>query len=146
MTNRDAPGERPRHARVTQRVTLRFDEFGWQGLESEARRDGLTLEELLGCAVAYFDAELPTTRAALCAPRFKPRSKARAQQMSREIRLELTRGGWEHLQSEAGRQGIPLERLLEHAPLLYLADVDSGRVVKRVLRRAEEEKGQVCES
>ena len=44
----------------------------------------------------------------------------------REIRLELTRGGWECLESEAARQGIPFERLLEHAALSYLADLDSA--------------------
>jgi hypothetical protein len=32
---------------------------------------------------------------------------------------------------------MPLERLLEHAPLLYLADVDSGRASGRKRDEAE---------
>lgn len=129
-----APGERPRHAGVTRRLTLSYGEFGWQSLESAAGRAGETLDELLGRAVAYFDAALHTTRPAVLAPTFKPDGHGRP----REIRLELTCGRLKRLAKEAGRQGIPIERLLEHAPLVYLADVDSGRVANRVLGRARE--------
>ncbi len=34
---------------------------------------------------------------------------------------------WEALQKQAGRWEISVERLLEHALLLYLADLDFGR-------------------
>ena len=53
--------------------------------------------------------------------------------MGREIRLDVTRACWEHLETEAARQGVALERQLEHAALLHLADIDSGRVARRVL-------------
>jgi hypothetical protein len=58
--------------------------------------------------------------------------------MPRQIRLEASGDYWEDLESQARRQGPPLERLLEHAALLYLADIDSGRLATRVLDRAEE--------
>ena len=48
-------------------ITLRLNEFGWDSLESEARRDGETLDDLLLRAAAYLDAELPTRRAAVLA-------------------------------------------------------------------------------
>ena len=126
-TNLDSREARPKDARVTERVILRYDEFGWRSLESEAARDGKGLEELLGRALAHLDTELRTTRGALLAPRFKPGGHG----TPREVRLELARAHLQRLEREAGRQGIPLERLLEHAPLLYLADVDSGRVPDR---------------
>ena len=133
MTEPNAPGNRL-DGRVRHRLTLRFDEFGWESLESEVRRDvGGTLDELLSRAAAYFDAERPTGRAATLAPGFKPGGRG----MPREIRLEVNRDCWERLESEAGRQGVVLERLLEHAALLYLADIDSGRVADRVLGGAE---------
>jgi hypothetical protein len=103
-------------------VTLRFDEFGWQCLESEAGGDGQSLDELIVRAVAYFDAELRTTRRALLAPWCKPSGHG----TSREIEFEPSAVS-ERLGREASRQGIPLERLLEHASLFYIADVDAHR-------------------
>jgi len=99
----------------------------------EARRDGEALDDLLSRAAAYFYAEQRTSRAATLVPRFKL-----ARGMPREIRVEWDAECWEGLESEARRQGVPVERLLEHAALLYLADSDSGRLAKRVLDRAEE--------
>jgi hypothetical protein len=114
-------------------VTLAFDEFGWKSLESEARRNGETLEELLSRAAAYFDAERPTKRAATLVPGFSPDGRG----TPRELRLELTPVRWEGLEREAGRQGVALERLLEHAALLYLADLDSGRLAESILDRVQ---------
>ena len=138
MTSGDPEGDRQApvaSARARKRVTLRFDGFGWESLESQAVRDGETLDESLSRAMAYFGAMLPTTRAAAIAPRFKPRD----QRIPREIPLELTHEYWERLQHEAERQGIPLEQLLEHAALLHLSDADSGRVADHVLDRAAED-------
>ena len=132
-------GELARHlysARENMRtLTLKFDEFGWESLESEARRNGETLDGLLSRAAAYFDAERPTRRAATLVPGFSPDGRG----MPREVRLELAPDRWERLQSEAERQGIRLERLVEHAALLYLADLDSGRVAERIVDRARGE-------
>ena len=116
-------------------LTLKFDEFGWESLESEARRNGETLEELLSRAAVYFDAERPTKRAATLVPGFSPDERG----MPREVRLQLTPVRWEALESEAGRQGVPLERLLEHAALLYLADLESGRFAARIVDRARDD-------
>lgn len=105
-------------------MILRFDEFGWRSLEAEAARRGQSLPELVCRALGHFLAELRAPRFGLIAPRFKPSTAARAH----EISFELPDRPRELFESEAERQGIPLERLLEHAKLLYLADVDSGRV------------------
>jgi hypothetical protein len=134
MTKPKAPGKRLRGEHVRRRLTLRFDEFGWERLESEARRDGETLHDVLSRAAAYFEAERPARRAALRAPGFKPEGRG----TPREIRLELDRDCWEGLEGEAARQGVALARLLEHAALLYLADIDSGRVANRVLGRVRD--------
>jgi hypothetical protein len=93
-------------------------------LEAEAAREGAALEEIFGRALAHFDAELHAARAAVLAPRFKPGGFG----MAREILLDLRPDRWQRLIGEAGRQGVAVERLLEHAQLLYLADLDSDRV------------------
>ncbi len=122
MTDLDSPGDRPEAPRMANGVTLRFDEFGQRSLEAEAGRRGTSLDELLGHAVAHFDARLRMSRGAPPPPRFKPSGSG----TPREIPLELTRGRWERLESEAGRLGVPFGRLLEHAALSYLADLDSA--------------------
>jgi hypothetical protein len=119
---------------VRRALTLRFDEFGWERLESEAQRDGEALDDLLSRAAAHFYAERSMGRAATLAFALKPG----ARRMPREIRVEADAACWKGLESEARRQGIPLERLLEHAALLCIADIDSGRLATRVLDRAEE--------
>jgi hypothetical protein len=125
----------PETSSVTRRLNLRFDEFGWQRLESESRRDGETLGDLLARAAAYFDGELATPRAATRVPRFKPGGRG----VPREVRVQVSRECWEHLEGEAGHQDVSLEPLLEHAALLYLADLDSGRVANCLLGGAEAE-------
>lgn len=113
-------------------LTVMFDEFGWESLESEARRNGETLDDLLSRAAAYFNADRSTRRVAMLVPRFEPSGRGTTCQ----IRLEVSPACWAGLESEAGRQGVPLTQLLEHAALLYLVDLDSGRVAKRLLGRA----------
>jgi hypothetical protein len=49
------------------------------------------------------------------------------------VDLTLAESQWSDLEDEADAQGITLERLLEHALLYYLADLDSGRVPRRLL-------------
>ncbi len=106
-------------ARVRRQVTLRFDEFGWRSLESTAASEGETLEQLLGDAVNHYLDELEAARAAVHVPSFKP---VRAG-VARQAELELSPGHWQRLRAEARRQDAPLRRLLEHAALLYLADL-----------------------
>jgi hypothetical protein len=134
MTNPDLPSDQSHHGRERRRVTLRFDELGWQSLESAARDDDTTLDELLALAIAYFEGERLADRAAAVVPRFKPEGHGDP----REVRLALPPSLWRRVEDEAERQQVSLEQLIEHAALLYLADADAGRVADRVLREAEE--------
>ena len=53
---------------------------------------------------------------------------------SRRVTLELDGFAWEKIDEEAAREGLEVERLVEFALLYYLADVDSGRIARRVSR------------
>lgn len=60
---------------------------------------------------------------------------------SEEVELELSIEDslWAALEEEAGAQDVPVERLLEHATLYYVAGVDAGRVTERILEDLEAE-------
>jgi hypothetical protein len=104
-------------------LTLAFGHFGWRSLAAEARRERRSLEELLSAAAGYFHSELGSGRAALLVPR----AGRQPQGPGSTIELELPAPVWRELEAESARQRVPLERLLEHAALCYLAAVDSGR-------------------
>jgi hypothetical protein len=48
--------------------------------------------------------------------------------------IQLSDFAWSALVAEAKRQEVPVEDLLAHAAMYYLADLDSGRVAARVFR------------
>jgi hypothetical protein len=48
--------------------------------------------------------------------------------------VQLSEFAWSALVAEAKRQQVPVEDLLAHAAMYYLADLDSGRMAARVFR------------
>jgi hypothetical protein len=61
-------------------------------------------------------------------------SRSEREGSSHRATIELSDFAWTALSTEAERQDVPLEDLLTHAALYYLADLDSGRVAARVFR------------
>jgi hypothetical protein len=114
-------------------ILLTFDEFGWCALEEQASAEGFEVEQLVALACSYHESELAAERVATVVPRFRRRP---ADVETRALELELGDGCLRRLKREAEHQGVALERLCEHAALLYLADLDTGKVAERVVRRA----------
>ena len=56
--------------------------------------------------------------------------------------IELSDFAWSSISEEARRQGVPVEELLAHAAMYYLADLDSGRIAARVVRGMDHEEGE----
>jgi hypothetical protein len=52
----------------------------------------------------------------------------------RRIRLELEGFAWDAIDEEAARAGITTEELVTFSVLYYLADLDSGRISRRITR------------
>ena len=50
----------------------------------------------------------------------------------RELQVALDDFGAHALREEAARQGVPLEQLAAYALSYYLADLDSGRLTRRL--------------
>jgi hypothetical protein len=118
------------YAGMKRRLTLTLDEFGRSALEAEARRHALETQEFVQRAAEYFLAESDPGRTAHRVPRFQREETGDAKLA---LVLELQRDVWDELEAEAASQGVSLERLLGYAALYLVADLDSGRVAKRVL-------------
>jgi hypothetical protein len=106
------------------------DKFGWRALAAAAEREHESIENLIAEACGYFVAEVEAGRLASRVPAFVDRS---GRGEPRELELRLPARIWRVLEAEAGKQGAELSGLVEHASLLYLADLDSGRAARRIL-------------
>jgi GNAT superfamily N-acetyltransferase len=112
-------------------VTLQLDDFGKKALEAQLR-GGSSRDAVVRAAARYYLADRESGRVAWRAPLFV-RS---VDPDGAGTDVELDEGTMEALEREARRQGIPASRLVEHALLYFLADVDSGRAA---LHLADEE-------
>jgi hypothetical protein len=101
-------------------VRFEFDEFGRSMLEVASRRTGLPVGDLL-CQAArrcVRDAGRAVPRLRRLTP-LRPENEVSAT-------LELGAGEWEAIEEEADRQRVSVERLLEHATIDMLADLDGS--------------------
>jgi len=65
----------------------------------------------------------------------QPRSgEAQGKHTKRCVTLTLEGFAWETLDEEAERERITSDELVTFAVLYYLADVDSGRIARRITR------------
>ena len=98
-------------------VRLTFDEFGWD-LVAEASRDrGWVTDELVSDACRAYGDRLFDNAFSREVPRLRERVGS-----TRAVRIAIAQRLWADLEMEAGRQGVELERLIEHALMLRLAD------------------------
>ncbi len=54
--------------------------------------------------------------------------------VDRNLSLPMDVFAWEIVQEESARLGVSVEELVAFSVLYYLADVDSGRVARRITR------------
>lgn len=118
----------------TRHITLVLDRFGRASLDDQARALSLSPAGVVKRAAMYFLAERESGRSALKIPRFA-REAAGAEQV--ELAVALHEADWRALEDEAAKQRVALERLLVHAVLLLIADLDSGRVAVRIVEDEE---------
>jgi hypothetical protein len=111
-------------------VLLSLEEFGASTLEAEAERYSVTPAELGRHAVGYYLSDRDSGRMAFRVPRL---SGGARREPALELKLDLGPDSWRELDEEAARQQVSVERLLEHAVMYFLADLDAGRVERRML-------------
>jgi hypothetical protein len=61
-----------------------------------------------------------------------PASDRQGAPVKRSLALQLDEFAWEAIQHESTRFAISEEELVAYAVLYYLADVDSGRIARRI--------------
>lgn len=65
----------------------------------------------------------------------RPRpGEAQDEHTERSVTLTLDGFAWETLDEEAAREGITTDELITFSILYYLADIDSGRISRRITR------------
>lgn len=109
-------------------LKLALDDFGRAAVTAEAQRHAMSPEELIAQGLDYYLADRESGRPGLRVPRF-----ARADEPDQvEMTVDAGERTWDEAETEAGRQGVALERLVEHAALYFVADLDSGQVAARI--------------
>jgi hypothetical protein len=116
---------------VTRSVTLELTTFGRESVEDEASKQGVAVETLLRHAILHFLAERESDRMAPRFPRFSRGAPSGGELV--EIEVDLDPAEWATLEGAAHEAGVPVGRLLAHASMLYLADLDAGIVAHRLL-------------
>ena len=119
--------------RLQRVLLLSLEEFGASTLEAEAERYSVSPAELGRHAVRYYLSDRGSGRIALTVPRF---SREAAHEPALELKLDLDPDSWREIEVEAERQGVSVERLLAHAIVYFLGDLDAGRVERRMLEES----------
>jgi hypothetical protein len=114
-------------------LSLSLEEFGASTLSEQAERYSVTPAQIGRHAVRYYLSDLDSGRTALRVPRFSGDAPREA---ALELRLDLDPDSWRELEEEAQRQEVSVERLLEHAIMYFVADLDAGRVEQGMLDEA----------
>ncbi len=103
-------------------VALRFDGFGWTTLEAAAAALDDSIEELIAAACGHLVVESRRGRPAARVLRLPGRFYGK----SRELELALPPRIWAALEGISEEQHVELRRVIEHASLLYVRDLESG--------------------
>jgi hypothetical protein len=119
-----------RFLRVQRMVTLALEEFGASRLEAEAERYSVSPAELGSHAVRYYLSDRDSGRMALRVPQL---SQEPAGKPVLALSIDLDADIWGELEEEAQTQQVSVERLLVHAIVYFLGDLDAGRVERRML-------------
>jgi hypothetical protein len=120
---------------LKRQVTVILGDFVANVLREQARANALSPGEFLDLAARYYLAERSTGRPALKLPDFL---EDRPDGATIALELDLEEASWEELEGVARGEGAPPERVLEHAVLLLIADIDSGRAARVVEEGGEQ--------
>jgi hypothetical protein len=116
---------------VTRDVVLNLDEFGGHALETFVRERRRSHSVAARTASLYYLADRDAERPTWPVPSFASAPVVPDGDSAR-VTIELDDETWKVVAEEAERQRVSAERLIEHALLYFLADLDSGRIADRL--------------
>jgi hypothetical protein len=82
-------------------------------------------------AIRYYLCDTNSDRIEWPYPGFLPDEEEAGERVTLE--LEIDSAVWSDFKQEAERQGVPPQRLAQHAVLYFVADRDAGRITQRIL-------------
>jgi hypothetical protein len=119
---------------LRQSVTLELGSFGLEVLSRGVAEQKIPAETLVRHAALYYLSQKDADRAAARVPRFAREPTTESDHDGQMlVTLDLEDEEWAALQQAADDQQVTLERLLQHAVLLFLTDLEEGRVTARLL-------------
>jgi hypothetical protein len=119
-----------------QQISLALSELAVEALtEKGSEATGGTRLEV---ALRYYLSDKGTERAAWPYPGFLRGSETEEQV---RVEVEVDASLWREFGEEAAAQGVTVEQLAEHAAFYFAAEVDAGRVTRRILADLEREAG-----
>jgi hypothetical protein len=111
-------------------LTLRLDPFGAEALRVYAHENASRIGEAISLAIRYYLADRDTEAPGRRVP--PPFPEAGRPDSGVGVEVELDAESWRALNREARNQGVEPESLAEYACLHFLADLESGRLAKRL--------------
>jgi len=118
-------------------MTLELGEFSRAALEAQAQRQALAVETLLARSAQYYLLERGSERLSARVPSGIDGDARAEHGLPLRVTIDLGDRHWNELDAAAARERLSVERLFEHAALLFLADLESGRVAARLLESAD---------
>jgi hypothetical protein len=109
--------------------------FGRETLSASARRQNVKTDTLVHQAILYYLSQRDVDRISVRVPDFvrsqqEPEANGDSHML---VTVDLEKAEWAALAEAARAERVTLERLVKHAVLLLLADLDQGRVTARML-------------
>lgn len=88
----------------------------------------------LAVAVAFYLAERDTGRPGWPYPGFLPSTPGQSEPSTT---IALDRELWDELAAEAERQGVAIDLLAAHAAIYFAAELDAGRITRRIVEELD---------
>jgi hypothetical protein len=116
-------------------VVLELGGFAFKALTGEADQGSRQAPAALVQAIRCYLNDRGSRRPGWLFPAFL-RDKENGEERV-ELDLDIEEDLWRSLEDEAGTQGVTVRQMAEHATLYYAAEVDAGRITRRILDHLE---------
>lgn len=111
---------------MRQTLTLHLGDFAKETLRQSMERQSVRMETVVSRAALYYLSQREGDRLSARVPRFA--GEDGDNDGATRVTVELESMHWAELGRAAEDEQVTVERLLQHAVMLYAADLDQGRI------------------
>jgi hypothetical protein len=120
-------------------VTIGLSGFAYEALAGEERIARDHIPARLARAIRDYLSDKDSGRPGWPYPGFLRGREVSGEEL--DLELSMDDDLWRSLEDEAGRQGVSVGRMIEHAAFYSAAEVNAGRVTQRILDDLEDDGG-----